>query len=139
MPFQATKRSALSRPRLTLHSIVSGNEAKMDPYPYVYLNADGSARELHPNERKYLETPFHPADGARPYIKGGYPQKDGWGEVKGYLSRSKLPQDIPINPAPVEDLSKPLAKEDHITFLRAKGMEVIENSDGSITATKPNR
>ena len=28
------------------------------PYPYVYVLADGSARELHENERKYLETEF---------------------------------------------------------------------------------
>ena len=27
-----------------------------DLYPYVYVNADGTARELHPSEQKYLET-----------------------------------------------------------------------------------
>jgi len=35
-----------------------------EPYPYVHVNADGSARELHPSERRYLETEFKGGDGA---------------------------------------------------------------------------
>ncbi|MGC1354440.1 MAG: hypothetical protein WA851_01370 [Xanthobacteraceae bacterium] len=73
------------------------------PYPYIYVNPDGTARELHANERVYLETPFKVGDGNTPYIKIDYDARDGWGEIRGYLGRSKLPQDIPIQPAPVED------------------------------------
>jgi hypothetical protein len=38
-------------------------------YPYVYVNADGTARELHPSEQKYLETEFKGGGGAAPYVK----------------------------------------------------------------------
>jgi len=107
------------------------------PYPYVYVLADGSARELHENERKYLETEFSGADGARPYIKKNYEARDGWGEIKGYLQRGHLPPGTLIHPAPTENPSKPLNREDLIAFLRSKGVEVIENEDGSFTGRKP--
>ena len=61
-----------------------------DPYPYI--SPDGTARELHANERKYLETPFKLGDGNTPYIKIDYDARDGWGEIRGYLERSKLPK-----------------------------------------------
>jgi len=121
------------------YATVDGNQARVDPYPYLYVNDDGSARERHANERNYLETPFHPTDGGRPYIKSGYSEKNGWGEIQGYLERSKLPQGIQVHPAPVEDPSKPLTWEDQIRFFRDKGLEVIENSDGTWTIRKPNR
>src|SRR5215469_2917651 len=54
------------------YAIVEKDRSGVDPYPYVYVNVDGSARELHPDERDYLETPFSPGDGARPYVKGSY-------------------------------------------------------------------
>jgi hypothetical protein len=37
---------------------------------YVYVNDDGTARELSPVEREYLGQKFHPGDSGRPYIKG---------------------------------------------------------------------
>ncbi len=42
---------------------------KDEPYRYIYVNADGSARELHAGERDYLETEFTGGDGAAPHIK----------------------------------------------------------------------
>ena len=107
------------------------------PYPYVYVLADGSARELHENERKYLETEFPGGDGNMPYTKKSYEARDGWGEIKGYLQRRLLPPGTPIHPAPIEDPSKPLNREELIAFLRSKGVEVIENEDGSLTSRKP--
>ena len=65
-------------------------------------------------------------------------KKNGWGEVKGYLKRSKLPPGIPVGAAPEQEPRMPLTKADHIEFLRAKGMDVVENSDGSFTVKKPN-
>jgi hypothetical protein len=106
------------------------------PYPYVFVLADGSARELHENERKYLETEFSGGDGNRPYIKKSYEARDGWGEMKGYLQRGRLPPGTLIHPAPTEDPSKPLNREELIAFLRSKGVEVIENEDGSFTSRK---
>ena len=48
------------------------------PYRYVYVIADGTARELHVSERQYLETEFSGGDGAAPYIKSSYSERDGW-------------------------------------------------------------
>ena len=74
-----------------------------DPYPYVYVNADGSARELHESERRYLETEFKGGDGAAPYIKSSYDERNGWHELNGYLARSLLPEAAAIHDAPAED------------------------------------
>jgi hypothetical protein len=113
-----------------------------DPYPYLYVNADGSARELHPGEREYLETEFSGGDGAAPYIKSSYTARDGWGEITGYLARAKLPAGTPIREAPAEDPHRPLSKAEYVNWLRGKGAEVIENADGTLTikgaARKPN-
>jgi hypothetical protein len=69
-------------------------------FRYVYVNADGTARELHPNERQYLETEFIPGDGAAPYVKDSYAERNGWGEIRGFLERSKLPGGTPVQDAP---------------------------------------
>ena len=66
----------------------------------LYIEADGSARELTDAEKKYVDTDFSPVDGARPYVKSRYKQRDGWGEIKGFLHRKRLPKDIAIQPAP---------------------------------------
>jgi len=110
-----------------------------EPYPYVYVNADGTARELHPNERQYLETEFAPGDGAMPYVKSSYAQRNGWGELTGYLARSELPDGTRMHEAPTEDPTRPLNRAEYIAWLRSKGLEVIENSDGSFSTAKPRR
>jgi hypothetical protein len=118
-------------------AVVDPKEAMVQPYPFIFVNADGSARELHQGERDYLETGFHPADGGRPYVKGNYAAKDGWGSLAGYLKRSKLSSQIEILPPPVEDPSRPLTIEEQNQFLRDKGFVVTENPDGSFSAKKP--
>jgi hypothetical protein len=118
-------------------AIVSGEDTDTEPCPYVYINADGSARELHRSEREYLEIPFHGADGGRPYVKWRYLQKNGWGEIKGFLRRTKVPKTDPIGPAPVEDPQCVMTRDKHIQFLREKGLNITENGDGSFTAAKP--
>jgi hypothetical protein len=67
----------------------------------VWINADGSARELTDAEKKYVDAEFSPFDGARPYIKSHYEQRNGWGKLSGYLQRTQLPKAMPINPAPL--------------------------------------
>jgi hypothetical protein len=104
------------------------------PYPYVYVEADGTARDLHAGERAYLETEFEGADGARPYIKGTYQQRDGGGDLSGYLKRSKLPAGVLVRPAPLDDPSKPLNRDEYIDSLRAKGEEVAQNADGTFVS-----
>ena len=111
----------------------------MAPYPYIYVNADGTARELHAAERAYLEKEFKGGDGAMPYIKDSYDERNGWGELSGYLKRKALPTGTAVADAPVEDPRRPLTREDFARWLRSKGVDVIENSDGSMTLSKPRR
>ena len=65
---------------------------------FVYVEEDGSARELFPDEAEYLATPFHPADGARPYIKDRYDSRAPGGRLRGYLERKWLPSDVKVRP-----------------------------------------
>ena len=83
-------------------ALVGPEKAGSHPYPYVYIDRDGTARELHPEERSYLETAFSPFDGARPYAKTAYADVVGH-PTSGYCSRSLLPQGLPVGPAPGEN------------------------------------
>jgi hypothetical protein len=69
----------------------------------VYINDDGSIRELTEADKKYVDTEFSPFDGARPYIKSHYSQRTALGrEIRGYLPRTEVPEGMAINPAPSE-------------------------------------
>ena len=63
---------------------------------FVYVQDDGSARELTPDEGKYLSTAFDPADGARPYIKHRYDALTPDGRQCGFLMRKQLPSHIVV-------------------------------------------
>jgi hypothetical protein len=117
-------------------AVVSDDEIGSDPYPYVYVNEDGSARELHKSERHYLEAPFLGSDGGRPYVKWRYKQKNGWGDVSGFLKRTKLPRRIGVSLAPAEDPNRD-SKAEKIRRLRERGYEVFEDSDGGFKVGKP--
>jgi hypothetical protein len=69
----------------------------------VYINDDGSARELTETDKKYVDTEFSPLDGARPYIKSHYSQRTALGELLGYLPRT---DGAPIGPAPPESAAR---------------------------------
>ena len=125
-----------------LFAVVSQDEAKTTPYPYVFVNADGTVRELHESERTYLETPFYPTDGARPYVKSSYDQKDGWGGMEGFCPRSVIPSSFDILAAPSEDpteASKKRLFEKQIRYAKEKGFEVTENADGRLTLRRKPR
>jgi hypothetical protein len=83
--------------------VVSASDAVKTPYPFVYVNSDGSVRELHAKEKTYLETPFEPFDGGRPYVKHKYDGKNGWGDTKGYCARSAIPTNLTVIAAPADD------------------------------------
>lgn len=68
-------------------------------FEYIYVEEDGSARELDDDERVYLKTEFHGGDGNRPYIKLRYESLTPDGKIWGYLRRRQLPNDIEIKPA----------------------------------------
>jgi hypothetical protein len=105
----------------------------MRRYPYVYVDADGSARELHESERAYLETEFAGGDGNMPSIKSRYDERNGWDKLNGYLERALLPAGLGVGPAPAQDPLRPLSRADEIARLRAWGVDVVENADGSLT------
>ncbi len=110
------------------------------PYRYVYVNADGTARELHAEERAYLEKEYSGGDGDMPYIKSSYSKRNGWDELNGFLKRSDLPARTTIHPAPMENPNRRMSQDEYIAWLRNKGVRVIENTDGSITTmAKPHR
>jgi hypothetical protein len=102
----------------------------MQLYPYVYIKPDGTARELHASERAYLETEFKGGDGAMPSIKDSYEERNGWGEIRGYLKRAALPAGMPVADAPAEDPSKPMSHEELIAWLRGKGVRVTGSGAG---------
>jgi hypothetical protein len=85
------------------------NPPKMAAVPnadaLVYVNEDGSVRELTAAERSYVETEFSPLDGARPYIKSRYRDRTAWG-IQGYLPRVEVPENVFIHPAP-QDTPQP--------------------------------
>ena len=105
----------------------------MRRYPYVYVEPDGSARELHAAERVYLETEFAGGDGNMPSVKDSYEERNGWGKPNGYLARVLLPPGIAVAAAPAEDPLRPLSRTEEIERLRAWGVDVVENADGSLT------
>jgi hypothetical protein len=89
------------------YALVTPEAAATDPYPYVYVERDGAARELHPAERSYLETQFSPFDGARPYVKAEYLDCAGHA-TSGFCRRSLLPPGLPVGRPPEQDPSRPI-------------------------------
>jgi len=87
----------MSKKQVTFRVVTKG-EAKQKPYPYVWVDEVGNVRELSPHEKVFLETPFSPGDGGAPSTKSDYQQKNGWGNLRGFCRRSKIPEGIKIQP-----------------------------------------
>ncbi len=103
---------------------------------FVYVNQDGSVRELSPDEREYLSESFRPGDGGRPYIKESHESVDGWGSMSGFLPRSLVPGHLavePVNPSYVPQEFD--AQREMIEESRRIGDLVTENPDGSVRCT----
>ena len=65
---------------------------------FVWIDDEGRARELSPDECKYLATPFAPTDGGRPYVKRYYTKRTPDRRMIGYLEREKLPKGLEVHP-----------------------------------------
>ncbi len=65
-------------------------------FEFVYVENDGTVRELDKEEIDYLQTEFEPSDGARPYIKSSYDQLTPDKRILGFLRRSDVPKEIEI-------------------------------------------
>ncbi len=107
------------------------------PFEYVYVNQDGTVREVSPEERVSLLQKYAPGDGARPYIKFSYNSLNGWKSMSGFMHRSKVlaGQAVqPINPN-YDALAPTGAKvlEGILADHAASGDTVIRNPDGSVT------
>lgn len=101
---------------------------------FLYVNQDGSVRELSRDEREYLAQDFSPGDGGRPYIKMFFESRDGWGSISGFLPRKAVPRQVavePVNPNYVP--TKLDARRAMIEDSRSVGDIVTENADGSVT------
>lgn len=118
------------------YAVVPAVGVAQDPYPYAFVNDDETARELDAAEREYLEQPFIPSDGGRPYVKSTFEARDSWGSLKGFLHRSKLPDNLVVAPVPANNSHPPMSKADYVAFMKEKalqfGREVIEKLDGSV-------
>ena len=58
---------------------------------FVFVNEDGSVRELTPDEIAYLNRNFDPTDSGRPYVKSRYSTRTPNGRMSGFLPRSEVP------------------------------------------------
>jgi hypothetical protein len=117
-----------------MYVVVDTAAASLEPYPYVFVEDDGSVRELHSEERKYLETPFSPFDGGRPYTKEDYRSRDGWKSIKGFCLRAKIPDGMHIAAAPNSNPNPNLAKAHLGKLLQEKGFEITEQTGGTVKA-----
>ena len=113
----------------------SGPRRAREPgFRFVYVNQDGSARELSPEEQSYLSEEFAGWDSSRPYIKWSYESRDGWGSQSGFIERRRVPARItilPVNPN-YDAAAKELTRDRPISY-PDEGDLVVKNPDGSIT------
>ncbi len=65
----------------------------------IWINSDGTARELTDDQKRYVDTEFSPFDGARPYIKSHYSQRTKLGDIKGFLHRKEVPNGVLTDPS----------------------------------------
>ena len=113
--------------------LLIGTIRRQSETAFVYVNQDGSVREISVGEQEYLKRRFNPFDGARPYIKSRYWSWDNWGSRSGYLKRYRVPSRIMIQPVrPDFDTVIRDLPEDMFGTHRAAGDTVVRNADGSI-------
>src|SRR4029077_13777352 len=91
----------------------------------VYVNEDGSVRELTEAEKNYVDTEFSPLDGARPYVKSRYLDRSAW-RLQGFLPRTQVPDGMSIDRAPPQQVVRsqtPQAVADSL-------VELVRKHDG---------
>lgn len=75
-------------------------------FKYVYVEFDGTVRELDSDEQQYLQEEFHPNDGNRPYIKSNYWERTPDRKIHGFLKRNRVPWWISIRPDSIPNLTE---------------------------------
>jgi hypothetical protein len=105
-------------------------------FRFVYVNQDGSVREVSRKEQEQLLEKHAGGDGARPYVKWSYGSSDGWGSRSGFIGRRRIPPGITILPVhPYFDAAIRELGEDPLGHHRAAGDIIARNAGGSITCT----
>jgi hypothetical protein len=118
------------------HKIMFTESENQPGFKFVYVNQDGSVRELSPGEQAYLSEQFSGGDGGRPYIKSNYESSDGWGSQSGFIERHRVPSRITILPVhPNYDALEKELGHDILGPNRAAGDIIKTNADGSVTCT----
>jgi len=77
---------------------------KESGFEYVYVNEDGTVRELDSEELDYLQTKFSPNDGGRPYIKMYFKNLTPDRKISGFILRNRVPKKIKICLSSEQDL-----------------------------------
>ncbi len=73
-------------------------------------------------------------DSGRPYIKGSYEGRDGWGSLSGFIERSKVPAQIKVLPVhPDFDARAKDLGFDNLESHRAAGDIIEAHADGSVS------
>jgi len=70
---------------------------KENGFDFVLVKDDGTVWELDKKDQDYLQEEFHPADGARPYVKSRFNQLTPDGRIGGFIPRRRVPKQIKIN------------------------------------------
>ncbi|MEI7509001.1 MAG: hypothetical protein WCJ62_06000 [Flavobacterium sp.] len=70
---------------------------KTKEFEYVYVENDGTVRELYSDEKNYLSEEFDNNDGNRPYIKSRYSQLAPDKKISGFIRRVRVPKNIRIH------------------------------------------
>ncbi|HXA35715.1 MAG TPA: hypothetical protein VNW26_05235 [Steroidobacteraceae bacterium] len=113
--------------------LLIGTILRQSETSFVYVNQDGSVREISVGEQEYLTRHFDPFDGARPYIKSRYWSWDNWGSRSGYLKRYRVPWRISIQPVrPDFDTVIKDLPDDKLETHHAAGDTIVRNDDGSV-------
>lgn len=75
---------------------VKPRRPKEPGHAFVYVEKNGTVRELNADEELLLERNFYPGDPMMPYIKQTYSQLNEDGNPAGFIMRHKVPPNITI-------------------------------------------
>lgn len=66
-------------------------------FEFVYVEKDGSVREVYHSEVEYLNRPFYPGTEGRPFVKKSFDELNPKGNISGFILRSRVPKKIFIS------------------------------------------
>ncbi len=107
-------------------------------FRYVYINSDGSVRELSRSEKESFTKKYAFGDTERPYGKDRYDQRDGWGSVSGFIERKRVPASIVIGPVDPDYVRAPFTRELIREMHEYAGFKVTDSPGGLTVQKDPN-